>query len=56
MSQFPFEIELPSVPDHELINPLHPNISMHILHNVLYTFPKMLTRRIWLTIKSFFSW
>ena len=53
---FPFEIELPSVPDHELINPLHPMISMHILHNVLYTFPKMLTRRIWLTIKSFFSW
>ena len=22
------------------INPLHPNISMHILHNVLCTFPK----------------
>ena len=28
---------------------LHPNISMHILHTVLYTFPKELT------IKSFFS-
>ena len=38
------------------INPLHPNISMHILHTVLYTFPKVLTRRICLTIKSFFSW
>ena len=35
--------------------PLHPNISMHILHTVLYTFPKVLTRRICLTIKSFFS-
>ena len=38
------------------INPLHPNISMHILHTVLYTFLKVLTRRICLTIKSFFSW
>ena len=28
----------------------------HILHTVLYTFPKVLTRRICLTIKSFFSW
>ena len=36
-----------------LFNPLHPNISMHILHTVLYTF---LTRRICLTIKSFFTW
>ena len=37
------------------INPLHPDISMDILHVVLRTFPKVLTRRIWLTIKSFFS-
>ena len=29
-----------------LINPLHPNISLHILYTVLYTFPKVLTRRI----------
>ena len=35
---------------------LHPNISMYILHTVLYTFSKVLTRRICLTIKSFFSW
>ena len=33
-------------------NPLHPNISMHIL----YTFSNLLTRRICLKIKSFFSW
>ena len=26
------------------INPLHPNISMQILHTVLYTFPEVLTR------------
>ena len=32
------------------LNPLHLNISMHILHTVLYTFPKMLTRRICVTI------
>ena len=35
---------------------LHPNISMHILLNVLYKFPKVLTRRICLTIKHFFTW
>ena len=38
-----------------LINLLRPDISMHILHTVLYTFPEVLTRRICLTIKSFFS-
>ena len=32
------------------LNPLHPNISMHILHTVLYTFRKVLTRRICLII------
>ena len=32
---------LSSVPylEHTVINPIHPNISMHILHTVLYTFP-----------------
>ena len=34
-------------------NPLLPNISMHILLAVLYTFPKVPTRRICLTIKIF---
>ena len=34
-------------------NPLHPNMSMHILHTVLYTFPTELKRRICLTITSF---
>ena len=46
------------------LNPLHPKVSMHILHTVLFTFPKVLTRRISSTIKSltlmitsfFFSW
>ena len=37
-------------------NPLHPEISMHILHSVLHKFPKVLIRRICLTIKSFLSW
>ena len=36
-------------------NPLHPNISMHILLTVLYTFSKVLARRICLTIKRFFN-
>ena len=31
----------------------HPNISRDILDNVLYTFPKVLTRRICVAIKSF---
>ena len=35
------------------LNPLHPNISMHILHTALYTFPKVLTGRICLPIKRF---
>ena len=38
------------------LNPLHPNISMHILHTVLCTFPKVLTGRICLTVKSVFNW
>ena len=38
------------------ISPLHPNVSMHILHTDLCTFTKVLTRRICLTIKSVFSW
>ena len=36
-------------------NPLGPNINLYILHTVLYTFPEVLTRRISLIIKSFFS-
>ena len=37
-----------------LFNPLHPNINIHILHTVLYTFTKVLTRRICLTITDEF--
>ena len=36
-------------------DPLHFKIGIHILHTVLCTFIKMLTRRICLTINSFFS-
>ena len=39
-----------------VINPFQPNISMHILHTVLYTFVKLLTRRACLTVKTLFSW
>ena len=38
-----------------ILNPLHPDISMHILHTVLDTSPKVLTGRICLTFKSFLS-
>ena len=34
----------------------HPYFRMYILHTVLFTSPKVLIRRIFLTIKSFFSW
>ena len=40
----------------KLLTFLHPNISMHILLTVLYTFPMILTKRICLTIKGDFSW
>ena len=39
-----------------VFDPSHPKISMHILHTVLYTRPKVLTKRICLTINSFFNW
>ena len=38
---------------YETFIPLHPNISMHFLLTVLYTFPKVLTRKICLPIKRF---
>ena len=37
------------------VNPLHPNIRMHILLTDPYSCPKVLTRRIFVTIKSFFA-
>ena len=33
----------------------HTDIKMDILHTVLYTFPRVLTKSIYSTIKSFFS-
>ena len=38
------------------LNPLHPNISIYILHTVLCTCNTVLTRRICVIIKSFFTW
>ena len=37
------------------LNPLHLKISMHILYTVFYTFPKVLTRRFCLIIKSSYT-
>ena len=39
-------------PRKSLIFSLHPNISIHFLYTLLYTFLLMLTRRICLTIKA----
>ena len=41
---------------HDVLNPLHLNIRMHILQTVLYMFPYVPAKRICLTNKSFFSW
>ena len=35
-----------------IFHPQHLKLSMHILHTVLYTFPRVLTKRIWLTNQS----
>ena len=35
-----------------ILNPFHPNISVHILHTVPYTIPKELIRRICLSFSS----
>ena len=40
---------------HTKVNPLHPNISMYILHSVLSTFPNKVIRKICIIINSFFS-
>ena len=40
----------------ELLNASNPSISVYILHTVLHTFPKVLTKKICLTIKSFSVW
>ena len=37
------------------IYPLQPNISMHILHTVLYTFPEALAKRTCFKVESFLS-
>ena len=34
------------------LNPLHPNLKIHILHTLLYTLPLVRTRRILLAIKA----
>ena len=39
-----------------MVNPLHPNISMKILHTVLLPFLVVLLRRNFLMITSFISW
>ena len=41
---------------HKQLNPSRTNIDIQIFHTFLYTFLRVLTRRICLTIKSFLSW
>ena len=44
------ETKKPTLLTGSVLNPLQPDISMHILHTVLYPFPQVPTRRISLTI------
>ena len=37
------------------MNILHQNISLYNLHTILFIFPKVLTRKIGLIMKSFFG-
>ena len=50
--RYGYPVDLPQNIILQALNPLHPNISMHILHSVLYTFLKGRKRRICLTVKS----
>ena len=47
-------VEKNSLYKNYISNPLHPNISTHILHTGLNTFPNVLAKRICLTINWFF--
>ena len=47
------EVKKAEEPLTQIINPLHPKISVHILRAVFYTFPTELTWRFRLTIKSY---
>ena len=50
------EYVLRTVPTRRVsINPLHPKVSMHILHTVSYPFPQVLTRRFCRIIKSSYT-
>ena len=46
----------PSLKLSSFLNPIHSNTSMHILHTVLCTSPKVLTKRICLRIQNFLRW
>ena len=46
----------PSLKLSSFLNPIHPNTSMYILHTVLCTFPKVLTKRICLRIQNVLCW
>ena len=56
MYQITLEISRYKTENPFIVNPWHLSVSIHILHTVLYTFPWVLTRRICLTIRSFFRW
>ena len=46
----------PPHPERILVDLLHQNISIHILHTVIFIFPTVMARRICFTIRSFLHW
>ena len=56
MYQITLEISRFKTENSFIVKPWHLSVSIHILYTVLQTFPLVLTRRICLTINSFFSW
>ena len=56
MCQITLEISRFKTENPFIVNPWHLSVSIQILLTVLQTFPSVLTRRICLTIKSFFRW
>ena len=48
-------IIMDNISESSILNLSHSNITMHILHTVLYTFLKVQAKRICITIKGFFS-
>ena len=51
-----FNMSITSLKAHQVINPLSPDVKMHVLLSVLHTFLMELVRRICLNVKTSYPW